>query len=479
MKARIIGGIKKIWGSPTCTQFLNLLTKPLRLFLLTPLVLTHFSVFEIDLFYIIASCAGVSAIISTTIPSVFLPLMVYFKEGGSVVSQYGLRSTQTVVLKNTPPNWKGFSDCLVTAGRLQLILFIPVVILIVSFFSYGLHRQIGVGFESGTVSSSVLILIATACFDLFYSRYIAAVRALQKVALVNRLELGYSIATIVISSVAILFSAGLVAVLAIQLAFNVCKRAHLRFFLEKSLPNTKIGVYSPEIMKALSKPLVRACSGAISYGLIEKLWPVLAIGIMTKGDFVAMSIGLALSSTLRGAASANVLSQGPRFTKVFSQGDILNLKFDCSKRVVVSLLLLSAGLVVVGPFYSLFLQLVGSKVEFMSISDWFVLALLQLLVQMQGLLMYVYNVTNQRPFYLRQIVGVLVTLACLVIIDSLTTVPLPLSVVAALLFVPRILTLGSSPTKMVMNLLQCSIFDFLRSGFKGACEFQGVRRFLS
>jgi len=448
-RVREIG--RKLWNSPTATQWLNLLIKPLRLFLLTPLIVLKFSNEEIDLFYILASVGGFASVITVLIPNVFSPVLIYYYGGLRNLKDVG-KSRESA----SEPNWKGFVDAFATLGRFQFWLIFPLILLVGCLIYGSISRRLGSSNVELMHWIAGSMLITRTVFDLFVTRFGVVLRAIGCVALNNRLNVVFAALSVIFSALVILAGGGLIEILVTQFLISTVQRVNVASVAKKMVMKLNSGRYSREVFDHVRRPLFRATTGVVFSAGIERLTPALLAGSLSKQDFPSYSISMGLGMTILSASRGVIESQIPSYTKIYSQGHLNGLEEKGTARVAFSVFLFLAAFVVLGPFTLIFLNNLGSKVAFVNLWVWLLIGFLLLLRHLSLSFAMLYNVTNERPFYLHVIAGGIILLSAMIFLwvkDITISVP----IAALISILPQVLVLNWLPLFKFSKLTGVSV----------------------
>ncbi|MBK1833413.1 hypothetical protein [Roseibacillus ishigakijimensis] len=397
--------VTKLWNSGTATQWLSLLIKPLRLFLLTPLILTQWNSSEVAAFYIVASVAGFTAIVTEFLPGILSPVFSYYYAGVRNLQEIGKEK-----LENKRPNWEGFANAFATLRRIQVSISFLLVTIVVVGVLVGLSRQIGwEQFQSHYIWVPLLLSLQV-LFQVVMGGVGGALKASGNVALVNKNGSFFAFAQVVLGSLIVSLGGDLTFLLIGQLIVDALNRLTLRQLMKSKIPKVLNGRYDPAVATYLKKPAFRGIIGVMSSVGLQKISPAMVAGLLSNKSLVVFSLSLTFVTTLSTAAKAVIVSQIPRLSRLYCQKDLEKLKVVSIDRISITLIIYLLG-VAPGVFAVYYVLSFSNKwPEHGGFSLLILFALFEFCRLLVSSLVMVYNVTNERPFYLRTLVGALITL---------------------------------------------------------------------
>lgn len=409
----IVSTFKKLWHSGTATRWLNLLISPLRMFLLTPLVLTHWEGPEIASFYLVASAVGFSTLLTNFLPKIVNPVLVFFYAGVESLSEVGVQKTE-----RRDPNWKGFADAFATLRRFQFRVGGLLILLTSGMVAYGLTRQLGWEEFWGTYRWIPVIIGGQVLISVIAAGVGGCLSAVGQVAFTNRNSAFFSLLQILSAAVAITLGGGLAAVVMVQLGVLILNRFVLYLHLKKHVPQLGGGKYDPEIQSHLKSPLKRGFIGLLTSAGLLRLSPLLMAGVLGDGNMAVYALCLNVISAVSSASNAFVGSQLPRLGKFYALGRIEALRKLAIERMILSLLtflLIGPGVFVV---LSLMIHYTDANIPVPPFGFACGMLLLFAGVLAIGNLSGIYSITNRRPFYLHNLAACLVSLTSLFILSA-------------------------------------------------------------
>lgn len=467
---------RKLWNSGTFTQWLNFLISPLRLFLLIPLVLTRWDETELTAFYLLASVIGFTTVITDFVPRILNPVLVFFFAGVEDLDKVGEKLEH-----GKKPNWKGFANCYATLRSVQRRIGFVLVTIVAFVTVYALVRQFGWEQFKERYLWLPLIVSIQAVFQIIVAGIGGCIRSVGKIALVNRVAVLFLFLQVIGAALMVWYGGQLMAVLLVQFGIGFAHRATLRSLLFKYVPEHRGGTFDREIIKKIKTPSRRGLIGTLSSVGLQRLSPLLMAGTLSNENLVIFSFCLNLFSSLSRAGNGFIASQIPKMGKLYAQGNKALVQKLANERIILSV----GFFIVIGPVAIVALSFVMSRPD-SSVAPppvlygfcFWVFFTARLLVNN---FCRVYNITNEMPFYARNLYAAVTTLVLLFLfgfykVDSIWA---PLFAISA----PHLIFMGFFPARKFANLVDRSLkqmfLELFRNGWHLANSIPvRVRKFL-
>ncbi|MDP0490310.1 MAG: hypothetical protein Q7Q71_04585 [Verrucomicrobiota bacterium JB023] len=380
----------------------------MKLLLLTPLVLGSWTEQEIAVFYIVLSVVAFTNLITEFLPGILNPVLVFFYSGVENLENIGKENHAS-----NEPNWKGFGDTLHTLRASQWILMILFVAVSTAILLKSLVNQIGWEPFKNHYYEVPIIIALQIILQVSAAGYSGALRAVNEVAAVNKNGAIFALLQILGSALAVYCGGTLTNILWIQLMVALVGRLALFRLYRSVLPDFPEVQFSKEILSFVLKPALKRLVGVLSVTGVRLLSPALLAGILLSPQLILYSLMLAILNTLISASNAFVLSQLPRLGSLYARGEVGRLRSLVFRRVCYSVsmfLVLAIPCVLSGWFYT---NHFDSKLAPLSMVAGILAVFLFLALFLINILSACYNVTNERPFYLRNLFSGLITLGLL------------------------------------------------------------------
>ena len=340
---------------------------PLRFLLLTPLVLTRFSPLELDVFYLIASTTILFSIFSNRLSNVFVRMLSFAFGGATDLGKWTGKKAQTTTGQ---PNWELFKEAYLSLGVLLFIACLPSLILSVVLMWLSVGALVDFSFEDKRLWAGAMLGAIGPVFSFLMLRPSMALKATGNISLQNRIAVMAGIASVVLSSLAVILGGRLIAILLVQLAITTFSRWLMGRYLPREIrPFTSHIGWSYRIFNWAREPLWK--------GLVTVL---AGMGVQRGvGVFLAFTgtVGLAgpflfvqsLLSTCQTMASAPLNSQIPRYSKMLEEGKRAQIGADSLVRIFATSLLFSIAVIVISFAIPVLLPLIGSNMTALPVKD--------------------------------------------------------------------------------------------------------------
>lgn len=416
---------RKFWNSPGFTGLLNKLTSPLRLLLLTPLVL-RLPEFEIGVFGLLSTGVILLNLVNGAITNAFTVILSYAFGGVSDLRplQHGETREST-----GSPNWDIFRRALQTMFRLQLLIGFPLLIVGAISIAAGIGNLTGWSQDTNRFWTPWLIFSVNQALLLLMSRYEAALLASGLIAAANRLSLFFTIASILLGALTIFLTSSLLWLVVVQAAIAFSQRAAVTKMARREIPGLKEeGLFETrfdrEIAKSSFKPIWKGTLSVFSgYGLraIVAVYIASLTSVWGASSVISLNFSLNLLLTIAGFSAVPLQSKIPLLAKNYICGEMDQLRSRVWRSLAITLFIFLVVSIMVGVVGPIGLIMLGANIELIGPSLWFVAAILYGLCTISGCFELVCNLDNQVQFLTHNVVAaVFVCTALFLINDNLT-----------------------------------------------------------
>ena len=370
---------------------------PLRLFILTPLVLNRFSKLELDAFFLFSSSLVLSSVVEFRVGDTFDKMLSYAFAGGRDLSP----KQNLTAVGSGEPNWALFLNCRKTQKSLIVLLMIPVAAICIGLGWWSLGRLLNWDYTNNDIWAGFWLSVTSALLSIGNTVLQSSLKATDRVAECNRIGLLSTFLTIILSAIAISLGARLAIVGAVQLLFviGVWLILYIRQPQEIRAPEGRGWSFDKRVLDWAWKPLWKGILvQATTFGAARSAGLFLA-GSLLPGQLAQFMFAQNLLVTLGNFGGAATLTQIPRYARLLTIGRGKEVANDGSTRVglAVGLMLLGVGLAAIGA--GPILRVIGSKVIFIDVKCWIIFGIGYTIFTGQNLLAIVYDVTNQQVLY--------------------------------------------------------------------------------
>jgi hypothetical protein len=343
--------VRWIWNSATITTWGSQAVGPIRLLIVTPLLVTRFSQEELSSWYLFGSAAGFSGLLAGRVAQAFSQMISFGMAGARDVRPVTGAPSAPVA---DEPNWPLVERVFASMGSINLVLSLATVAVSGLLSWWGLIAVLeqanprvaqDVWWAFGLYNLGVLV-------ELLCRQYAIALRGAGHVALANRGDIAINLLSVTGSFVALWLGAGILVLMAVNQGIATLGQARFWYLIRgveegRFARFRKLG-YDPEIVASGLRPAWRAFLQA--FGTIGAL--------RLSGVMIARVADVAVSSSylftlnvmfaLAQYAETPFRSQAPSWGKDLISGDERLVK-SVRSRSRMSLALLAAALLALAP----------------------------------------------------------------------------------------------------------------------------------
>lgn len=393
---------ERLWNSPGFTALLNKLTSPLRLLILTPLVL-QLSELEIGVFGLLSTGVILLNLVNGAITTAFTMILSYAFGGLSDLRPFleGEKREST-----GEPNWDIFRRALQTMFRLQLFIGLPLLTLGAVAIALGIGNLTGWSENTSQFWPPFLIFSINQGLLLLMSRYEAALLASGSIAAANRLSLFFTIASILLGALILFVTSSLLWLVIVQAGLAFLQRTAVTRMASRRIPGLKEegmfrNQFDLEIAQASFKPIWKGTLSVFSgYGLraIVAVYLASLTTVWGASTVISLNFSLNLMLTICGFSAVSIQSKIPLLAKNYARGEIQQLRIRIHHSLIFTILTFSFASLLIGIVGPVVLKLIGANLEIISPSLWFTASFLYGLCTLSGCLETVCNLDNRVQF---------------------------------------------------------------------------------
>lgn len=401
---------KRVWQSATATTWLNQAVTPLRLLILTPLVLSRFTKVELDVFYLITSANLLFAVFQARLSDTFVKMLAYAFGGASDLSAW--KPGKKPSKQGNEPSWELFGRCYSTLAGLQYVAALPAL-------AFGLGTglwSIGLLTDWDPAMRYLWLALAIAvvgnALDIITARYKNAHTAMNRVAFCNRAQTITSVAMIVTNSLAVQLGYGLVFITSITAIYTLLLRIYLKTTLPVALKKNNKIIIDRQIFGWAWPVLWRGMIAVMATLGAQRSVGLFLAATQIPGLTAQFLFSRNILLTIQKTSCAPLVSQVPKFSKMLGQDKRSGMVREAMDRIGLSNVIMLFGILGAGITVPFLMEQIGSQIEFLGGSAWWALggafAVLQILLNM-GM---VYNVTNRQALYIRSVMAAVIVVGC-------------------------------------------------------------------
>ena len=367
--------IKKLWESATFTEWTVKLIKPLRLLLVTPLILTQFSLSEQAAWYLFASIGFFGQIVTSRVNLTF-SRMISMANGGAINLSPIKEKRNIVVSTEKTTNWKGVLRVYNTITML-IVLIVVLIFVINSSIGYFTLREICRGItseEAKIIWISFIIMRMGDFIGQAATPPAVALTGLNHVALVNRWTTIFQFISVIAGYIVLMMGVGMIG-LTIVMQSVVVVGLFRNYWLTRIVNEGRLWKgwkpkWDKEVFAWAWQPLWKGFIAEFAKsGVLHMTGIIFAFYASTAG-LASYLFSVGIARTIQSFSMAPFSSQMPRFAKMMAQNKLKELRMVFNKRVALAQFLLCCGFIAVSLVGPLLLTLIESENTFLPVLQW-------------------------------------------------------------------------------------------------------------
>lgn len=404
---------KSLWNSPTFTTWGGQLTQALRFLAVTPLLITSFSEFEIAAWYLFGSLNLFGDIVTQRLGLTFSRMFSFAMAGSDDLSPI-TQSSSNKVNTSSSPNWELMLKLFSTLGSLKAISAVLTSAIAFLMGAYSLKNIAGGTPDELKIWIAFVVMLTTGTVATMFKGYWVALQGMNYVSLLNRWNIIFSLASIIIGFIALSLGAGIVMLaIAMQLFVPiqiVTTRYLLRKVEEGRFKGAKGYGWDRRILRWAWSPLWKGFISQVSNIGVLQLSGVILTKYGSVESVASYMFSLRLMTVITMTAQAPFTSQMPKFARLMASGSLKNLITQIQNRTCVSVMIMVVGCIIVGLIGPWALGLIESKVEILGAVPWMLLLFYFILERFNMFNLVVCGIGNNIVLFWRQAIAGLISL---------------------------------------------------------------------
>lgn len=399
-----------LWDSPTFTTIVNRLIASLRLFLVTPLLLTRFTENEIALWYLFALVAFFNQAILQRSQITFSRMYAFAMGGATSLASSNQRASSST----GEVNWKLFERAFLTQGLIErwLALLCFLLALVIGISILGDYIVETDKPSQAWVAFIIFQLIAAS--QIYFNRYLSALKGMNYIALGNRWSCLFSLLSIAAGAITLYLGGGLLELTLVMQSFVLM--AILRtYFLLKCVESGKVAkfrsvIWDREVFGWSFGPTWRGLLAHLGNTGAFQLSGIAFAKIGGVSEVAAYVFSLRMALTIQQFSSAPVFSVTPRLSRMIAEGRMQEMQGALFTRTLVVIGSLMLAFIIFGLFAPLALQFIGANAQLISYESWILLGAFLAFWQFNTIGITLAALGNNIIFYLNGIVALPISL---------------------------------------------------------------------
>ncbi|AGR76979.1 hypothetical protein A7H1H_0667 [Aliarcobacter butzleri 7h1h] len=437
----------KLWNSPTFTQYGKFFVTLASALFLLPIVLITFNTVEISIWLLLSTSTMLASILSQRIQMTFIRVISFAFAGAN---NYDPIVNHGEKRGNTVPNWIGIQDIYFTLGKTFIFVSVFTSFVIVVVLSFGINNMV-----TNLTNEYITIILIVGISTLFtqnYLKYNIFIMGFNEVALINRWNILFGIVSILGSIIILSVKGNLLELIIWQMIIPMISSLRDKWLFCYYLKQKNVefnGKFDIKILKAVKDPLWKSIVVHISQmGMIQ----VSGIIITINGDpgIVATYLfTIRIFTLIAELSQVPINSIQPYFSRLRAEGNLVILSNIYIKRIFLTMLVFSLGIIFLYLFGNYILEIIKSNVVLPSNNILLIMGLLYGIERLNILYFGILASANQIIMYIENIFSSVITLFCFLIFKDLDILT-----VVTILWIPRILIYHIKPLKIAASSLQ-------------------------
>lgn len=370
---------KRLWNSPTATAWANSFVKPLRLLLVTPLILRLLSPEEIAAWYLFASLTLFGDVIEARLTSTFSRMIAMAMGGATDVSPI---KAGDKARGDGEPRWETVKQIYGTTGSLNALLAVALFIVALLLGWFGLQEIAARAVEPSVIWTAFLLFTVTQYIQFLFQRYRILLVGLNEVALVNRWNVVMSLLSIAAGAVALSLGGNLLVFVAAMQAVVLLNILRMRFLVRHvshgRFRNYPWHVWDRRVLQSAWEPVARGLVTQLANSGSLKLGSVWLARYASPDTAASYLFSLSLLMALREVSEAPFVSRIPQMTRLLVSNAKKTLCDMCVNRLRLGYWIFFVGSVALTFLAEPAMQWIGSRIDFLPHESFFILSTLML-----------------------------------------------------------------------------------------------------
>lgn len=457
---------KQLLKSPTATSWLNLLSKTLGLFLLTPLIITSYDSSDVLVWYVILSLSMLVLMFDLGFTPTAIRYLVFANENNTNES-CDLLKLNIKVSKLKTKDFKIYIEYLVISvyRKMSFIAFISSI-LFGSIYVYGFFNN-----QPNEVEFWISWFVFCLCisFRLYGNKNIALLQATKNYAFSQKIMMLSNIIAILISVFVVIFDITMPYVILIYSTLSCTYLYLAQVYIIKNNLQIRAVTFDRnkepyrKVSRSFYKNSLKSGSGILfSTGLFQSI--SLVIAKVYSAD--VSSIYLFLIQIIRSVGSFSQIpfyAKIPSFNRMYQSSSKIVLSESIFKADILSVFLMFIGTVIVAVYikspFQLWEPIIPEEYCFL----WLILSSAFILERQSAIKVQIYSLTNHIIWhYLNGITCLVISLLLIFLfpINELNSFPIALILACLFVFYPASVFFASKVIQRRALAIQC-VFSFI------------------
>ncbi|MEY4987422.1 MAG: hypothetical protein RL567_1201 [Bacteroidota bacterium] len=386
-------------NSPTITTWFSYSTKAFTLFGVLPLVLKKISDADIVLWYLFSTIVIIQSLADLGFRQTFSRFISYAHEGVKDLIAINDLSSNHLNSEANQPNIDLLNRIVSCMKHIYWPLTCLVFILMITFGTWFIYKPIQASNNVNQSWLSWIILVLVSSITFYGKLYLNFLEGIFKIALVRRVEILTSSGAIGCSILVLVFVPTLLNLIIVNQGwllistfrdYYLCRKVENGLYLKVSKPLP----FEKDIFSIIWQPAWRSgVSGLMSIGLTNVTGLIFA-QIGSTASVASYLLSLRIITQIRDFSMAPFYSKLPLMAMLRAKNELSTLLKVVKKSMFLSNFVFILGVIFVGIFSDYLLNLINSKVHFVTQEMWLLLSFAFLAHRFGAMHMQVYLSTN-------------------------------------------------------------------------------------
>jgi O-antigen/teichoic acid export membrane protein len=397
--------LQHIWHSPTFTTWGSLSVNILRMLVLLPFTLNRLSTEENSIWLLFMSMLALGNLADLGFSPTFTRMIALAL--GGITSFQDLEKPQKSTLGGSP-NWVLIEKIYGTYGVTNLLVTFLAVLVMATLGTWAVFTPISKLPNTTIYWQAWAVLCLTIGVIFFSKKNENIVMGMGKVALVNRWNIVFGVFSIALS-VTVLALGGNILHLFLALFLSSLASATRNYYLvtniaEKRFKQFRAYYLDRELFKIAFSPSWKIASAMFFSVGLNEYTNVLYAQFANTTALASYQFAFRIMAQLTEFSKAPFYSKIPEFTRLAGAGEQETLIYRSEKSMQLALLFFVMGVIGVGLFADVGLWFIQSKVQFIDLHLWALMAWVAFWERYQAMHSQLYMVQTLNAHFYKQII---------------------------------------------------------------------------
>ena len=415
--------IIRIWDSPTFTTWGSFLIKSLSMVLILVLVLNRFSSSDVALWFLFATIFSLQNIIDLGFNPTFSRAISYARGGAGVDEIKDLRLNKEIIHQDKL-NLSTLSGIISTMNKIYMYLSLILLVLMGVLGSISLLKPIEQTSNENISWVAWIIVLVASFLNLRGNKYSAYLIGMNKIALVRRWEILFSLGRLLSQLSILIFDANILSLVIathIWTLLNVLRNRILSQKIENGIYKEFEKLpFNKAVFKSLWPSAWRSGIGmGLGYGLVQ-ISGVVYAQFESSDEVASFLLSLRVMDAIVQFSQAPFYSKLPSLATLRSRGDLDQQRRIAKRGMTLSYISFVAACIIFGLCSDFILSIIKSDTDFVSLQFWGFLCIANLIHRYGAMHIQLYSTTNHIIWHIADgISGIIYIIVSLLLFDML------------------------------------------------------------